>query len=172
MLDRHRANPEAQVPCTPAGQVLGFATDIQQRDAQSADLRQRGPAFRWLTSNFALDAHEQPLKMLHCSMISSTLSVGLFHALQDLAAEVLHARRDSDLPHLATLCYCEVRPWARSAGEQRLADLSWALCTQDLPLNRTIFLEQIDLLIEELEHTCKRAGLEEVSGLLRAARMS
>ncbi|MBT2327001.1 hypothetical protein J7E62_32425 [Variovorax paradoxus] len=82
----------------------------------------------------------------------------------------MHARRNLDLPHLATLCYCGIRPWARCADERRLAELSWALCTQRLPLDKAAFLGQIDLLIEELEHTCERAGLPEVAGSLRDAR--
>jgi hypothetical protein len=108
--------------------------------------------------------------MLHCSMTTSTLSASLLLALEDLAAEVLHARRKLDLPRLATLCYCEIRPWARCADERSLAEMSWALCTQSPPLNRVAFLSQVDSLIEELEHACERAGFADVAGSLRDAR--
>lgn len=119
-----------------------------------------------------LDGGPQASKMLHCNMTTTPpWSDSLLLALEDLAAEVLHARRKLDLPHLATLCYCEVRPWARCADERCLAELSWALCTQSLPLDKTEFLSKIDFLIEELEHTCERAGLPDVAGSLRIARL-
>lgn len=121
--------------------------------------------------NFTLDVGPQALRMLHCNMTASTLSGSLLFALEDLAAEVLHARRDLDLAQLATLCYCEMRPWARCADERRLAELSWALCIQRPPLDKAAFLGQIDLLIEELEHTCERAGLPDAADSLRHARM-
>ncbi|WP_157730721.1 hypothetical protein [Variovorax sp. HW608] len=90
--------------------------------------------------------------------------------LEDLAAEIGHARRHMDLGHLAALCYCEVRPWARYAGESRLADLSWRLAIQPLPLDRAEFLAQIDGLIEELEEACMRAGVDTAANTLRRAR--
>lgn len=108
--------------------------------------------------------------MLHCNMNYPALSDSLLLALEDLAAEMLRARRSLDLPRLATLCYCEVRPWARCANEQCLAELAWVLCTQRLPLDKAAFLSQIDLLIEELEQTCERAGMQDVAGALRLAR--
>ena len=121
--------------------------------------------------NFALVLGPQAAKMLHCNMITPTWSASLLLALEDLAAEVLHARRKLDLAYLGGLCYCEIRPWAGCADERRLAELSWALCIQGLPLDKVAFLSQIDLLIEELEHTCERAGLPDVAGSLRHARL-
>ena len=57
-------------------------------------------------------------RMLHCNMIStSSLQLGL----DDLLADLRHARRGNDLGRLALLAYCEVRRWARSAGEPALA---------------------------------------------------
>jgi hypothetical protein len=105
-------------------------------------------------------------------MSNPDTTASLRFRLEDLAAEIAHARRRRDLGHLAALCYCEVRPWARHAGESRLADLSWALCIQQLPLDRTVFLAQIDCLIEELEQTCTRAGIEQAATSLRMARMA
>ena len=109
--------------------------------------------------------------MLHCNMSEPTMSVNLRICLEDLAAEIAHSRRRADLGHLAALCYCEVRPWARRAGEARLADLSWALYTQGLPLDKTAFLGQIDCLIEELEHVCLRTGIDQAATSLRQARL-
>jgi hypothetical protein len=84
--------------------------------------------------------------------------------LEDLVGDVSHARKQHDLGRLATLCYCEVRRWARLAGEQRLADRSSALITQQPPADRRSFLNQVDELIEELEavHTrwCHAEGEE------------
>jgi len=108
--------------------------------------------------------------MLHCSMNDPTVIDPLRDRLEDLAAEIGHARRDMDLGHLAALCYCEVRPWARRSGESTLADLSWRLSTQQLPLDRNTFLAQIDRLIEELEQACARAGIEKAATQLRLAR--
>lgn len=108
--------------------------------------------------------------MVHCNMNDEAVTDPLRTRLEDLAAEIEHARRRLDLGHLAALCYCEIRPWARCAGESELADLSWKLCTQKLPLDRTSFLAQIDHLIEELEQTCMRAGIEQAANSLRIAR--
>ena len=108
--------------------------------------------------------------MLHCSMNDESVTDRLRDRLEDLAAEIGDARRRMDLGHLAALCYCEIRPWARRAGERRLADLSWRLSMQPLPLDRAAFLAQIDRLIEELEQTCARAGIEMAANTLREAR--
>jgi len=108
--------------------------------------------------------------MLHCNMNDESVTGQLRDRLEDLAAEIGHARKDMDLGHLAALCFCEVRPWARRAGERRLADLSWRLSIQALPLDKTAFLAQIDRLIEELEQACARAGIDMAAVTLRQAR--
>jgi hypothetical protein len=90
--------------------------------------------------------------------------------LEDLGAEIAHARKHADLGHLAALCYCQVRPWARSVGEQQVADLAWDLSIQALPLNRSAFLARIDRLIAALEDTCMRVGADPVAATLRSAR--
>lgn len=110
--------------------------------------------------------------MLHCNMNNESVTGQLRIRLEDLAAEIEHARKRLDLGHLAALCYCEIRPWARRAGESELAELSWRLCTQQLPLDKTSFLAQIDHLIEELERACMRAGIEQAATSLRTARTS
>jgi len=57
---------------------------------------------------------------------------------------------------LALLAYCEVRRWARQAGEQALADRSTALITQSPLANREAFMEQVDALIADLEQAHAR----------------
>ncbi|MDM0078850.1 hypothetical protein QTH90_30900 [Variovorax sp. J2P1-59] len=90
--------------------------------------------------------------------------------LEDLGAEIAYARREADLANLAAICYCEVRSWARCAGEKQVADLAWDLCIQAPPLNKVAFLGQIDRLIAELEESCMRAGIDLVAATLRSAR--
>lgn len=121
-------------------------------------------------SNRALDALRSPPTMVHRNMNDQSVTVRLRDRLEDLAAEIGHARKGMELGHLAALCFCEVRPWARRAGEGRLADLSWRLSIQPLPLDRTAFLAQIDRLIEELEQICTRAGIGMAAATLRQAR--
>jgi hypothetical protein len=110
------------------------------------------------------------MAMLHCSMTSTALTPTMRLRLEDLGAEIAHARKHADLAHLAALCYCEVRPWARCAGEKQIADLAWGLCIQPPPLNRVAFLDQIDRLIAELEESCMRAGIGPLAATLRSAR--
>ncbi|WP_139237496.1 hypothetical protein [Variovorax sp. OV329] len=98
------------------------------------------------------------------------LSERLRLSLEDLASDMAHARRSEQLGRLALLCYCEVRPWARSADEPRLADKAGALTTRSVPGSRTAFLGRIDALIIELEGACVRAGLEEEAAALMLAR--
>lgn len=70
--------------------------------------------------------------------------------LEDLLGDLRHARRQGDLGRLALLSYCEVRRWARMAGEQGLAEHSSALVTTPRA-SREEFLAQVDALICELE---------------------
>lgn len=74
--------------------------------------------------------------------------------LEDLIGDLRHARRQGDLGRLALLSYCEVRRWARMAGEKRLAEHSSVLFTQSPRASREEFLAQVDALICELEHVC------------------
>lgn len=86
--------------------------------------------------------------MLHCTMISTTsLQLGL----EDLLADLRHARRKNDLGRLALLAYCEVRRWAREAGHLVLADHASRVITATPHASREAFLAQIDSLIHELE---------------------
>jgi hypothetical protein len=79
--------------------------------------------------------------------------------LEDLAGEMAYARRNADLGRLALLCYCEIRHWARLAGEQRLAGLSSALVAERPASDRAEFLSRVDEVIAELERICERAGI-------------
>jgi len=73
--------------------------------------------------------------------------------LEDLLGDLQCARRSGDLGRLALLAYCEVRRWARVAGEQALAQQSAALIN-DLPhADRATFIAAVDSLIDELEQT-------------------
>ena len=73
--------------------------------------------------------------------------------LEDLLGDMRHARRNGDLGRLALLSYCEVRRWARMAGDLGLAEHSSALITQGPHASREQFLAHVDGLIGELERT-------------------
>ena len=86
--------------------------------------------------------------MLHCTMTSSrSLQLGL----QGLLADLRQARKLDDLGRLALLAYCEVRRWARDAGDLAIADHASALITGSPHASREAFLGHIDDLIHELE---------------------
>lgn len=91
--------------------------------------------------------------MLHCNMnIPSTPQL----ILDDLLADLRHARRQGDMGRLALVAYCEVRRWARQAGEFELAQHSAAMLTEQPYQNREAFLRQVDRLIDELEQAQSR----------------
>jgi hypothetical protein len=92
--------------------------------------------------------------MLHCTMsISTTLQL----SLDDLLADLRHARRRGDLGRLALIAYCDVRRWARQAGEIGLAAQSAAMFTDEPHASRAAFLEHIDNLVLELEQVRSRS---------------
>ncbi|MDO9074014.1 MAG: hypothetical protein Q7U73_12180 [Rubrivivax sp.] len=78
-------------------------------------------------------------------------SVPLQLGLEDLLGDLHHARRTRDLGRLAWLAYCEVRRWARMAGEHALAEHSSELITHAPHTSREAFLAEVDELIFELE---------------------
>lgn len=88
--------------------------------------------------------------MLRCNMNAAT-TIGVRLGLDDVLGGLQHARRNGDLGRLALLAYCEVRRWARQAGEVELADHSLALITDNPHATRDEFLHRVDDLIEELE---------------------
>ncbi len=79
------------------------------------------------------------------------LSPSLQLDLEDLLADLRHARRNGDMGRLALLCYCEVRRWARQAGQADLAASSAALVTDSPHGSRQAFLDEMDSLIHRLE---------------------
>lgn len=86
--------------------------------------------------------------MLRCNMnISTTLQLGL----DDLLAELRHSRRLGDLGRLALIAYCDVRRWARQAGEYGIAELSLAMFTEEPHASREVFLQKVDALMFNLE---------------------
>jgi hypothetical protein len=86
--------------------------------------------------------------MLHCNMNTSP---SLQLDLEDLLADLQHARRSGDLGRMALLCYCEVRRWARKAGQAELAELSAAMITGSPHGSREAFLADMDGLVRRLE---------------------
>jgi hypothetical protein len=67
-----------------------------------------------------------------------------------------HARRYQDMSRLALLAWCEVRRWARQAGETELAERSTALITDAPQVSRQQFMSEIDQVIEQLEESHRR----------------
>ena len=92
--------------------------------------------------------------MLHRNMNAPSLPLQL--GLEDLLGDMRYARRRGDLGRLALLAYCEVRRWARLAGEQRLAEHSSHLITHSPHASREAFMAQVDELIVELEQARSR----------------
>jgi len=72
-------------------------------------------------------------------------------SLEDVLAELWHARRRDDLGRLALLSYYEVRRWARLARNEQLAAHSQELVLGSPHPNRRDFLSAVDQLIAELE---------------------
>lgn len=85
-----------------------------------------------------------------------TFTAPLRFGLEDILGEMQHARRIGDMGRLALLAYCEVRRWARQAGEPELADRSTELITRHPHASRDQFMEQIDDLIQALEQAHSR----------------
>lgn len=94
--------------------------------------------------------------MLRCSMGTSSITVKL--GLDDVLGELEHARRTGNIGRLALLAYCEVRRWARVAGEQALADHSSQLVMNSPHTTRDQFLSGVDSLIQELQSARRRLG--------------
>lgn len=91
--------------------------------------------------------------MLHCNMNTPTTAQLV---LDDLLAELRHARRRGDLGRLALIAYCEVRRWARQVGEPEVSEHSSSMLTAQPYRSREAFLGQVDSLIRELEQAQAR----------------
>ncbi len=86
--------------------------------------------------------------MLHCTM---NTSISLQLGLDDLLADLVFARKQNELGRLALLAYCEVRCWARQAGEPAIAERSTAMFTDQPCTSKDAFLMRVDGLISDLE---------------------
>ena len=102
--------------------------------------------------------------MLRCNM-NTVLHLQL--GLDDLLADLRYARRSGDLGRLALVAYCEVRRWARDAGDAAIAKHASELMTEAPHPDRETFLGQIDSLMGELEQA--RARTSDVAILLDPA---
>jgi hypothetical protein len=92
-----------------------------------------------------------------------TLSLDMQVGLDDLLGDLWYARRRGDLGRLALLSYCEVRRWARQAGEPRVAAHSSELITHGPHASRDAFLAQVDDLIGELEEVRSRGAMAQAA---------
>lgn len=77
-------------------------------------------------------------------------------ALEDVLADLWHARRSGDIGRLALLSYCDVRRWARVAHHELLARHSQELVLGSPYANRAEFLSAVDRLIAETEQVHAR----------------
>lgn len=77
--------------------------------------------------------------------------------LDDLLADLQHARRQGDLGRLALVSFCDVRRWARQAGEREIADLATAMFNGEPHPSRAAFLDAVDRLIDALTRAQTRA---------------
>ena len=87
--------------------------------------------------------------MLHRTM--TNLSESLRLGLEDLLADLWHARRTDDQGRLALLFFSDVRRWARMADRQGLAQRASDMVTACPHASRASFIAQADGLIAELE---------------------
>lgn len=97
--------------------------------------------------------------MLHCNMTTSSPS--LQSGLEDLLGDLAFARESDDLGRLALLAYCEVRRWARVAGEPALAQHSMDLFNQRPHASREAFMAEVDQLIAELTQVRERVNCKQ-----------
>ena len=84
------------------------------------------------------------------------LQSSLQRGLDELLAELQEARRYDELGRLALLAYCDVRSWARQAGEIGVAQQSTAIFTNQTHASKVAFLQQVDDLIAELQQARPR----------------
>jgi hypothetical protein len=91
--------------------------------------------------------------MLRCTM---NMPLSLQLGLDDLIAEMRHARRHGDLGRLALIAYCDMRRWARQAGELDIANQSLAMFTDEPHASRDAFLDKVDRLLHALEDVQSR----------------
>jgi len=81
-------------------------------------------------------------------------------SLEDVLADLWHARRSGDVGRLALLSYCDVRRWARIAHHQGLAARSHELVLGCPHSDREDFLFAVDQLIAEVEQAHAELAVE------------
>lgn len=86
--------------------------------------------------------------MLRCNM---THSIDIQLRLEDLLADLHFARKHEQIGRLALLAYCEVKGWARRAGQADVADTALQMFSENPCLSKEAFLAGIDSLIAKLE---------------------
>ena len=92
-----------------------------------------------------------------CCMLQRTMdTTDLKISLQDVLADLWHARREGDLGRLALLSYCDVRRWARIAHREGLAQRSRDLVLSCPHATRAHFLAEVDALIAEAERALQQ----------------
>jgi hypothetical protein len=96
-----------------------------------------------------VSANRQMLRRTITSVMNISPSLQL--DLEDLLADLHHARRSGDLGRMALLCYCEVRRWARKAGLADLAAVAAAMVTGSPHASRQAFMEDMDKLVQRLQ---------------------
>lgn len=82
--------------------------------------------------------------------------------LEDLLADLRFARKQDELGRLALLAYCDVKGWARRAGEAEVADKALRMFSEHPCLSKMDFLESIDALIatlEQLDHEYQKTNV-------------
>lgn len=77
-------------------------------------------------------------------------------ALDDLLADLRHARRTGELGRMALIAWCEVRPWARKAGETELAAWVSEIFVHSPHPSREAFVRDVDDLIGRLDAVLER----------------
>jgi hypothetical protein len=71
--------------------------------------------------------------------------------LDDLLADLRHARRSGDMDRLALISCCEVRRCARQVGQHGVSENSSSMLLEQPHCSREAFLGEVDELIGELE---------------------
>lgn len=164
-----------RICCVPDGCRIrcGFAP-LQMRDSIFAIRPQRSAAWRFAGFEALADAawsgkgkKNVSFESVRAIMLQRNMktAMSLQLGLEDLIADLRHSRKCGDLGRLAFVAYCDVRRWARAAGETELADNSSRVITDSPHESREAFLGYIDELIDDLERRRFDFGTTSPAGL-------